>query len=151
MASKKGYDLKKTLVSTTGVLVLFFILILVNVIFSYACIRWDATEDKIYSLSQGTKKILSGLAEPVTVKFFYSRSNQNLSTNIKLYAKRVREFLSEYEHASSGRLKVEEYDPKIDSDEEEWAQKYGLQRIKRRQSNFWILLGKNSSNMTLPE
>jgi ABC-type uncharacterized transport system involved in gliding motility auxiliary subunit len=130
MASKKGYDLKKILVSTTGVLVLFFILILVNFIFSYACIRWDATEDKIYSLSQGTKKILSGLAEPVTVKFFYSRSNQNLSTNIKLYAKRVREFLSEYEHASSGRLKVEEYDPKIDSDEEEWAQKYGIQAMR---------------------
>jgi ABC-type uncharacterized transport system involved in gliding motility auxiliary subunit len=130
MASKKGYDFKKTLVSATGMLVLFFILILVNVLFSYASIRWDATEDKIYSLSQGTKKILSGLAEPVTIKFFYSRSNRNLSTNIKLYAKRVREFLSEYEHASSGRLKVEEYDPKIDSDEEEWAQKYGIQAMQ---------------------
>jgi ABC-type uncharacterized transport system involved in gliding motility auxiliary subunit len=130
MTRKKGYDFKKTLVSTTGLLVLFFILILVNVLFSYASIRWDATEDKIYSLSQGTKKILSGLAEPVTVKFFYSRSNRNLSTNIKLYAKRVREFLSEYEHASSGRLKVEEYDPKIDSDEEEWAQKYGIRAMQ---------------------
>ena len=130
MTGKKGYDFKKTIVSTTGLLVLFFILILVNVLFSYASIRWDATEDKIYSLSQGTKKILSGLAEPVTVKFFYSRSNRNLSTNIKLYAKRVREFLSEYEHASSGRLKVEEYDPKIDSDEEEWAQKYGIRAVQ---------------------
>ncbi|UCF84093.1 MAG: GldG family protein [Desulfobacteraceae bacterium] len=130
MASKKGYDFKKTLVSTTGLLVLFFILILVNVLFSYASIRWDATEDKIYSLSQGTKKILSGLAESVTIKFFYSRSNRDLSTNIKLYAKRVREFLSEYEHASSGRLKVEEYDPKVDSDEEEWAQKYGIRAMQ---------------------
>ena len=130
MTGKKGYDYKKTLVSTTGLLVLFFILILVNVLFSYASIRWDATEDKIYSLSQGTKKILSGLVEPVTVKFFYSRSNRNLSTNLKLYAKRVREFLSEYEHASSGGLKVEEYDPKIDSDEEEWAQKYGIRAMQ---------------------
>lgn len=56
MTSKKGYDFKKTLVSTTGLLVLFFILILVNVLFSYASIRWDATEDNIYSLSQGTHR-----------------------------------------------------------------------------------------------
>jgi len=130
MIRKEGYDFKKTLVSTTGLVALLCILILINVIFSYAAIRWDATEDKIYSLSEGTRKIVSTLEEPVTVKFFYSRSNRNLPTNLKLYAKRVREFLAEYEHASSGRLKVEEYDPKPDSDEEEWAQKYGIRPIQ---------------------
>ena len=130
MARKKGYDFKKTLVSTTGLVVLFFILIVINVIFSYASIRWDATEDKVYSLAEGTKKILSELAEPVTIKFFYSRSHRNLPQNLKLYAKRVREFLSEYEHASSGRLTVEDYDPKVDSDEEEWAQKYGIRAMQ---------------------
>lgn len=130
MIRKEGYDLKKTLVSTTGLVVLLCILILINVIFSYASIRWDATEDNIYSLSEGTRKIVSNLSEPVTIKFFYSRSNRNLPTNLKLYAKRVREFLAEYEHASSGQLTVEEYDPKPDSDEEEWAQKYGIRPIQ---------------------
>ncbi|MEE9612412.1 MAG: Gldg family protein, partial [Desulfatiglandales bacterium] len=38
-------------------------------------------------------------------------------------------FLSEYEHASSGRITVEVHDPKIDSDEEEWAQKYGMRAV----------------------
>lgn len=130
MAHKKGSDFKKTLVSTTGLVALFFILILVNVLLSYASIRWDATEDKVYSLSEGTRKILSDLPEPVTIKFFFSRSNQNLPPNLKLYAKRVREFLSEYEHASAGLVTVEEYDPKIDSDEEEWAQKYGMRSMQ---------------------
>jgi len=130
MATKQGYDLKKTLISATGLVVLFVILILMNVIFSYANIRWDATEDGIYSLSEGTKNILSDLTQPVTIKFFYSRSNRNLPANFKLYAKRVREFLSEFEHASQGRVRVEVYDPKVDSDEEEWAQKYRMQAMQ---------------------
>jgi ABC-type uncharacterized transport system involved in gliding motility auxiliary subunit len=129
MANRKSHDSKKTIISTTGLIVLFVILILVNVILSYANVRWDTTEDKIFSLSPGTKNILSQLAEPVTIKFFFSGSNRNLPINLKLYAKRVREFLSEYEHASQGQVIVEVHDPKIDSDEEEWAQKYGMRAI----------------------
>ena len=130
MVSKKGYDFNKAIVSIAGLAVLLIILILFNVILSYANIRWDTTEEKIYSLSKGTKNILSNLAEPVTIKFFYSQSNRDLPTHLKLYAKRVREFLSEYEHASHGRITVEDYDPRIDSDEEEWAQKYGMQAMQ---------------------
>jgi len=130
MVRTKGHNLKKTLVSTTGLVVLLVILIMVNVILSYANIRWDATADKIYSLSKGTKNIVSGLAEPVAIKFFYSRSNRNLPMNLKLYAKGVKELLSEYEHASNGAVRVETHDPKVDSDEEEWAQKYGLRAMQ---------------------
>jgi ABC-type uncharacterized transport system involved in gliding motility auxiliary subunit len=130
MVRKKGGNVQKTIVSVTGLLVLLVILILVNVILSYANIRWDTTEDKIYSLSEGTKNILHELSEPVTIKFFYSRSNRDLPTNLKLYAKRTREFLSEYVRASQGRVEVEIHDPKIDSEEEEWAQKYGMQALR---------------------
>ena len=130
MKGKKGPDFQKTLVSATGLVVLLAILILINVILSYANIRWDATEDKIYSLSKGTKNILSSLTQTVTVKFFYNKSERNLPANQKLYAKRVREFLSEYKNMSKGKIKIEFYDPKPDSDEEEWAQKYGLRPMQ---------------------
>ncbi|RLF58033.1 MAG: hypothetical protein DRN37_05550 [Thermoplasmata archaeon] len=128
--AKEGNEIRKTLLSSTGLLVVFFILILVNVIVSYANIRWDATEDHIYSLSGGTKHILSGLSQPVDIQFYYNRSNRNIPDEIKLYATRVREFLSEYEHAAKGKVKVQVFDPKPDSDEEEWAQKYGLRAIQ---------------------
>ena len=117
MARKQGPGVKKTLVSATGLMVMLVILILVNVIFSYANIRWDTTEDKIYSLSTGTKNILSKVEQPVTIKFFFSLSNRDLPADLKLYGKRVREFLSEYERASRGRVKVEVHDPRVDSDE----------------------------------
>ena len=130
MAKGKGYDYKKVLLSVTGLVALFLILIFVNIIVSYANIRWDATEDNSYSLSDGTKNILSSLSEPVTIKFFYSQSNPDIPANIKIYAKEVRDFLSEYKHAGKGRIKVEIYDPKPDSDEEEWAEKYGIQPMR---------------------
>ena len=127
MAKGKGYDYKKALLSVTGLVALFLILIFVNIIVSYANIRWDVTEDNNYSLSEGTRNILSSLSEPVTIKFFYSQSNPDIPANIKIYAKEVKDFLSEYKHAGKGRIKVEIYDPKPDSDEEEWAEKYGIQ------------------------
>jgi len=130
MLDKKSHDFKKNIVSTTGLMVLLVILILLNVILSYANIRWDTTEERIYSLSQGTRNILSNMTVPVHVQFFYSRSNRNLPTGIKVYARRVREFLSEYQHASRGRVTVEMHDPKADSDEEEWAQKYGMRPMQ---------------------
>lgn len=122
--------MKRTLLSTTGLITVFFILILINVLVSYANIRWDATQGKIYSLSEGTRHILADLKQPVNIKFFYSRSSRNIPEDIKLYASRVRDFLSEYGRASGGRIRIETYDPKPDSDEEEWAQKYGLRAIQ---------------------
>jgi ABC-type uncharacterized transport system involved in gliding motility auxiliary subunit len=64
------------------------------------------------------------------VKFFYSKSNPDIPAHIKLYARRVEDFLREYQRASNGMIKLEIIDPRPDSDEEEWAQKYGLQPVQ---------------------
>ena len=126
MSAQKGHNFKKALISTTGLLVLLVIIILLNVIFSFANIRWDTTQEKIYTLSDGTKTILSNMEQPLVVKFFYNETNRNIPANLKLYSRRVKDFLSEYEQMSGEKLRVEMVDPKEDSDEEEWARKYGL-------------------------
>ena len=137
MAKEKGYDYKRMLISVTGLAVLFLILIFVNIILSYATIRWDVTEDNAYSLSDGTKHILSSMTEPVTIKFFYSKSNPDIPANIKVYAKQVEDFLSEYGHVGKGQIKVEMVDPKPDSDEEEWAEKYGIQAMRTQAGKIY--------------
>jgi len=130
LKKRQGVFFKKALLSVTGLVALFLILVLVNIMASYANVRWDATEDKSYSLSEGTLSILSAMSQPVTVKFFYSQGNPDIPANIKLYARRVKDFLTEYERESKGMLKLEMIDPRPDSDEEEWAQKYGLQPVQ---------------------
>ena len=130
MKKGRGTFFKKTLLSVTGLIALFLILVLVNIMVSYANVRWDATEDKSYSLSKGTRIILASMSQPVTVKFFYSGSNPHIPSHIKIYARRVKDFLTEYERESNNMVKLEVIDPRPDSDEEEWAQKYGLQPIQ---------------------
>jgi ABC-type uncharacterized transport system involved in gliding motility auxiliary subunit len=137
MATGKGYDYKKALVSVTGLATLFLVLVFVNIIASYATIRWDATEDNAYSLSSGTRHSLDTMTEPVTIKFFYSRSNPDIPANIKVYAKHTEDFLSEYRHGGKGRIKVEMVDPKPDSDEEEWAQKYGVEPMRMPEGTIY--------------
>jgi len=124
---KKGLD--KSLFSAGGVALVLSILILVNLIFSRVSCRWDTTEDNLYSLSEGTKKILSNLEQDVSIKVFYSKDNINLPPHIKTYARRVLDFLSEYEKYGSGKIGLEVYNPKPDSDEEDWARKYGIEAV----------------------
>jgi ABC-type uncharacterized transport system involved in gliding motility auxiliary subunit len=105
------------------------ILILVNVVFARVVVRYDATDDNRYSLSDGTRQILSNIEIPVTIKVFYTDDLPNLPNSIKTFAGRVLDFLQEYEALGEGKIIIEQYNPKIDSEEEEWAQKYGLRGI----------------------
>jgi gliding-associated putative ABC transporter substrate-binding component GldG len=127
--SDKKKGLEKSLFSAGGLILILLILVFVNFIFSRVNIRWDATKDKLYSLSEGTQKIISNLEEDVVIKVFYSKSAENIPAHIKNYSKRMLDFLKEYEHYSKGKVTIEVYDPKIDSDEEEWAQKYGIEPV----------------------
>ncbi|MFP3911765.1 MAG: Gldg family protein [Desulfobacteraceae bacterium] len=126
---RRGFDVKKATLSIVGLVVLLLILVVANIIVSYANVRWDATEENIYSLSDGTLNILASMTRPVTIKLFYSKSNPDIPAEIKLYSRRVKDFLSEYEQRSDGMIRVETYDPRMDSDEEEWAEKYGLRSV----------------------
>lgn len=117
----------KSLFSVGGLILLLAILVLINIIFSRVNIRWDLTGDKLYSLSDGTKKILKHMEQDVTIKYFYTSDNENTPVHIKNYAKRVEDFLYEYENYSSGKVIVEVLNPKPDSEEEDWANKYGIE------------------------
>ena len=117
----------KKMTGLAGVLLLLGILIAFNAVLHPMRARMDVTEDKLYTLSDGTKTLLGDLDRDVTLKFYFSKSNDRLPVPTKNFAARVRDLLKEYESRSGGYLAVEEYDPKPDSDEEEWAQRYGLQ------------------------
>ena len=89
-------------------------------------IRADLTEERLFTLSRGSRDLVSKLAQDVTLKFYFSTSSPDVPNMIKMYARQVQDFLREYELAGKGRIIIETYDPKSDSDEEEWAQKFGV-------------------------
>lgn len=109
-----------------SIILLLVCLIGINALGSFLPLRIDVTDEKLYTISEGTKKILRDFEEPVTIKFYFSKDRAELPQNFKAYAQRVEEVLREYEYLADGNVKLEVFDPEIDSEEEEWAQKYGL-------------------------
>ena len=110
-----------------GLLLLLVIIGAVVVTLGNLRLRHDFTADKLYTLSDGSRRLLAGLPEDVTLKFFFNRSSPAVPMFVKSYARQVEDLLKEYALAAQGRIVVETYDPKADSDEEEWAQRYGIQ------------------------
>ena len=108
--------------------ILLFGAILVGLNFLLAGLPWraDLTEEKLYTLSAGTKELLAKLERPVVLKF-YATAGDAIPVPVRQYAQRVRDLLDEYGLHGGGRVTVEVYDPQPDSDAEEWAGKYGLQ------------------------
>ena len=98
-----------------------------NYILSALSARVDLTAEQLYTLSPGSKAVLGKLDRKVTLKFFFSESAKDMPPSLKTYAEQVRDLLGEYERAGNGNVTLETYDPKQDSDEEEWAVKYGIE------------------------
>ncbi len=119
----------KTVFSVGGAVLVLVIVVAINILVSRTTLRWDATADGLYSLSQGTRTILAELDQDVAFKVFYSRHVVTVPAQIKTFAQRTIDFLSEYEQHAKGRIAVEIIDPKPDSEEEEWAIKYGMKGL----------------------
>jgi ABC-type uncharacterized transport system involved in gliding motility auxiliary subunit len=127
--SDKSKAVHSPLFSTAGVIVVFLILVSLNLIVSQVNVRWDTTREKVYSLSEATRAILADIDQEITIKMFYSRGLVNTPVPVRTHAGRVHDFLAEYAHVSRGRVRIEMYDPKMDTVEEEWAQTYGIQKL----------------------
>jgi len=109
------------------IVLLFVALVLVNFLASRLPFRGDATAENIYTLSPGTRSILSKIEEDVVLDFYFSKSVQGLPITYKNYAARVEEMLRQYVRASGGKLKLNVIDPRPDTPEEEKATAAGLQ------------------------
>jgi ABC-type uncharacterized transport system involved in gliding motility auxiliary subunit len=110
-----------------GVVAVLVILIAVNVIGNFLKVRSDLTENKIYTLSPGTKRILDKLDTPVEIRFYYSKDNSSMPVPLRTYAQEVEDLLSEYQQAGHGKIQVVKLDPKPDSDAEDSARLDGVQ------------------------
>lgn len=88
--------------------------------------RLDLTQDHTFTLSPGTRNILTKLEEPVTLEFFVSRSDAKLRPYLESYSRRVETLLREYTAASNGKVKLILTDPKPDTKEEQRAQRHNL-------------------------
>lgn len=114
----------------TGAAGLALLLVIVGAVYAISSnlrLRMDLTEQKLYTLSSGTRALLGKLEQDVVLKYYFSASSAEMPMGMKNYANKVRNLLKEYELAGKGRIILEAHDPKPDSEAEEWAQRYGIE------------------------
>ena len=112
--------------SAIGLVALFLILVAVNFLVSRVPGRIDLTEGNLYTLSPGTKKILSNLQSPVTLKVYISQG-ESVPVQLRSFAQRVEDTVREFKGVAGSNLVVERYNPKPDSEEEDAAQLDGIE------------------------
>ncbi len=115
------------LYSGIGVVGMALILIALGVIAGTVKARVDLTADRVYTLSEGTKKIIGKLDTPVTVRFYCTHSESEMPVMLKTYAKRVEDLLAEYRQISKGKIEIQKFDPQPDSDAEDAARLDGVE------------------------
>lgn len=123
--------LNTALTSILGIVIVGAILVILNLVCSPVNVRIDCTENKIHTLSDGTRTILNKLDKPVAIRFYYSKDASDMPVFLKTYAGRVADLLDEYKRNGGGRLEVKQLNPTPDSNEEDSAKLDGVagQRI----------------------
>lgn len=108
--------------------------------------RLDLTENKLFTLSDGTLNIIRGLEEPVRLQLFYSEKTGADYPSIRTYAGRVRDLLQEYEARSRGKVILDVIEPEPFTDEEDLASAHGLTAAQTQggESLFFGLVGTNA-------
>jgi ABC-type uncharacterized transport system involved in gliding motility auxiliary subunit len=108
--------------------------------------RLDLTQNKLYTLSEGTEKILENIEEPVNLYFFYSdRATANIP-QLRTYAGRIRETLQEFVQHSNGKLRLTIIDPLPFSEDEDRANEFGLQGVALQSTSDPIYMGIAGTN-----
>jgi ABC-type uncharacterized transport system involved in gliding motility auxiliary subunit len=101
--------------------------------------RLDLTHAGTYTLSAGTRAIISKLPEPVTLRFYFSRKNSAKYPGTAAYAKRVRDLLGEYASLSHGKIVLEDVDPEPFTPEEDEANAAGIRAVPTTGGNTLYL------------
>ena len=104
-------------------------------------LRIDLTEDNLYTLSDGTRNIVSNIQQPIELMFFYSDSATEDVPQIRSYGNRVQELLQEIVIASNGNLRLSVIDPEPFSEEEDLATQYGIRAVPVTQGGEGVYFG----------
>ncbi len=141
---------KNRIVSSTGVVLASCLFISVVILANTALTTWriDLTENKLFTLSDGTKNILQNLEEPVQFDFYFSRKGMVDFPLLANYGSRVRDMLEEYAAYADGKLILNIIEPETFSETEDQAVASGLRTVSANATSDRVYFGLVGTNST---
>lgn len=123
----------------------------VNILAGETMTAWrvDLTENRLFTLSKGTRNILKDLDEPIALRFFYSTKLFQGIPTLTSHGNRIRDLLDEYVAEAGGKLKLTVIDPEPFSEAEDEAVANGVNQLPVSGSGdrgYLGLVGTNSAD-----
>ena len=111
-------------------------------------VKADLTEDRLYTISKGTKQVLAGIKEPINVRVYYSHRLGEVAPTFARQFDRLKGLLEQYSDLSGGKVQVTYLDPEPFSDAEDRAAAAGLKGQRLNQDGETGYFGLVASNLT---
>jgi ABC-type uncharacterized transport system involved in gliding motility auxiliary subunit len=111
-------------------------------------VKADLTQDHLYTISKGTRQVLSGLQEPINIRVYYSHRLGEVAPMFARQFDRLKGLLEQYGDLSGGKLQVTYLDPEPFSDAEDRAAAAGLKGQRLNQDGETGYFGLVASNLT---
>ena len=142
--------MNRKIVTGTGLVLALVLFLALNIIANEALTSWrlDLTENKLYTLSEGSRNIVGRLEEPITIRLYYSPKQFAGEPQLLNYGKRVRDMLEEYAAAGGGKLKLLVINPEPFSEAEDEAVAFGVHQLPLNASGEMGYLGVVGTNAT---
>jgi ABC-type uncharacterized transport system involved in gliding motility auxiliary subunit len=137
--------------SRGGLLLAVGLFLAVNILAGETMTAWrvDLTENRLFTLSKGTRNILKDLDEPIALRFFYSTKLFQGIPTLQSHGNRIRDLLDEYVAEAGGKLKLTVIDPEPFSEAEDEAVANGVNQLPVSGSGdrgYLGLVGTNSAD-----
>ena len=91
--------------------------------------KLDFTEEKMFSLTESTRKIIGNLEASVVARLYYSPVLGERNPEARLYFDRLRLLLQQYAALAKGKIELKIYNPRMFSDAEDRALAAGIQPL----------------------
>lgn len=142
--------MNKTVTGLAGLVMLIALFFAINILSNNALksARIDLTAARLYTLSDGARKIAQGIDEPINLTYYFSAKAAVDKPAIRAFGTRVREMLEEFAAESKGKIKLKIVNPEPYSDEEAQAGESGLEPQPINDKGdvlFFGLVGTNST------
>jgi ABC-type uncharacterized transport system involved in gliding motility auxiliary subunit len=137
------------LLSGGGLLLALVAFLAVNILGNQTLtsMRLDVTENRLFTLSQGTRNIVDSLKEPINLRYYFSNKLLAGYPELQTYGVRVRDLLEEYASRSGGQIKLTVIDPEPFSEAEDQAVAFGIRQLPVSEVGdmaYFGLVGTNS-------
>ena len=120
--------------SLIGVVVIFIGLVLFNTITAQLKFKADLTEGDLFTLSEGSKKLLEDLKEEgdgskLEIRFYLTQGEKGVPVFVSEHGRRIEDLLDQYQEYAGSNIELKKINPRRDTDEEELAVNDGIQLL----------------------